>query len=145
MTSFQRYLLALLAALISICAMTAHAATPQIATGSAHTMALRNDGTVWGWGYNTNGQLGNGSNAASLTPVQIPGLATVTAIAAGQLHTLALKSDGTVWAWGINLNGQLGNGTNIDSNVPTQVASLTGITAIAAGAAHSVALKSDGT
>ncbi len=145
MTSFQRYFLALLVAIISLCAPAAQAVTPRIATGSAHTLALKDDGTVWSWGYNFNGQLGNGSTAQSLSPVQVTALAGMTAIAAGQLHSLALKNDGTVWAWGTNLNGQLGNGTNIDSNTPTQVIGLTGAIAIAAGASHTVALKSDGT
>jgi alpha-tubulin suppressor-like RCC1 family protein len=110
-----------------------------------HTLALKNDGTVWAWGWNDYGQLGNGTKADSNVPVQVSGLTDVTAIAGGYFHSLALKSDGTVWAWGSNANGELGNGTDTDSNVPVQVSGLTGVTAIAGGSFHSLALKNDGT
>jgi hypothetical protein len=107
---------------------------------------LKNDGTVWAWGYNPDGQLGNRTYSDSNVPVQVLGLTGVTAIAGGGYHSLALKSDGTVWAWGRNDYGQLGNGTNSDSNVPVQVANLTRVTAIAGGYGYrSLALKSDGT
>ena len=71
-----------------------------IASGHSHTIALRNDGTVWTWGYNAYGQLGDGTNTNRPLPVQVPGMTGVTAIAAGIYHTLVLKNDGTVWAWG---------------------------------------------
>src|SRR3990172_3621138 len=117
-----------------------------IAGEGDHSLALKNDGTVWAWGLNVSGQLGNGTNTNSNVPVQVTGLTGITAIAAGQDHSLALKNDGTVWAWGYNLYGQLGNGNNTNSNVPVQVAGLTGITAIAGGGrAHSLALRNDGT
>jgi alpha-tubulin suppressor-like RCC1 family protein len=118
-----------------------------IAGGGAHSLALKNDGTVWAWGYNGDGELGNGTNTDSNVPVQVsfPDGTVITAIAGGGSHSLALKSDGTVWVWGYNNEGQLGNGTNTSSNVPVQVSNLTGITAIAGGGAHSLALKNDGT
>ena len=118
-----------------------------IAGGGAHSLAVKADGTVWAWGFNQYGQLGNGSNADSYAPVQVPGLVNVIAAAGGEHHTLALKSDGTVWAWGRNLHGELGNGTNTDSNVPVWVSGLSGVIAIApaSGANHSLALKADGT
>ncbi len=115
-----------------------------IAGGDLWSLALKSDGTVWAWGWNVYGQLGNGTNTTSNTPVQVSGLSGVTAIAAGN-HGLALKSDGTVWAWGDNSFGELGNGTNTTSNTPVQVLGLSGVTAIAAGVRHSLALKSDGT
>ncbi|PYT63166.1 MAG: hypothetical protein DMG35_05100, partial [Acidobacteria bacterium] len=86
------------------------------------------------------GELGNGTNTASNTPMQVSGLSGVTAIAGGELHGLALKSDGTVWAWGLNIAGELGNGTNTNSNTPVQVSGLSGVTAIAVGFLHSLAL-----
>ncbi|MBF0459632.1 MAG: fibronectin type III domain-containing protein [Nitrospirae bacterium] len=116
-----------------------------ISAGFLHTAALKSDGTVWTWGWNNSGELGNGTTTASNTPVQVSSLTGVTAIAAGSYYTLALKSDGTVWAWGFNHYGQLGNGANTPSNKPVQVSSLTGVTAIAAGTYHAIALKSDGT
>jgi len=110
-----------------------------------HSLALKSDGTVWAWGFNNQGQLGNATFTSSNTPVQVSGLSGVTAIAGGVFHSLALKSDGTVWAWGFNGQGQLGNGTNTDSNTPVQTSGLTGVRAIAGGNYHSLAMKNDGT
>ena len=92
-----------------------------IAGGWGHSLTLKNDGTVWTWGYNESGQLGNGTNSNSNIPVQVSGLTGITAIMGGHHHSLALKNDGTVWTWGYNGSGQFGNGTNSDSNVPVRV------------------------
>ncbi len=116
-----------------------------IAAGMHYTVALKSDGTVWAWGWNDVGQLGNGTTTASNIPIQVIGLTEITAIAAGESHALALKSDGTVWAWGWNASGQLGDGTTISRNTAVKLSELTGVTAIAAGRLHTVALKSDGT
>jgi alpha-tubulin suppressor-like RCC1 family protein len=116
-----------------------------IAGGSAHSLALKSDGTAWAWGFNGNGQLGDGTTTRRSRPVQVSGLTGVITVAAGYQHSLALRSDGTVWAWGFNGNGQLGDNSTTDSSVPVQVIGLTGVTAIAAGGYHSLALKSDGT
>src|SRR2546428_6526575 len=85
---------------------------PAFAVQDATTVS----GTVWAWGYNGFGELGNGTFTATYpygidTPGPVSGLSGVTAIAGGNYHSLALKSDGTVWAWGQNFIGQLGNGT----------------------------------
>jgi len=104
-----------------------------------HSLALKGDGTVWAWGGNGLGQLGNGTFTNSNTPVQVLGpsgvgyLTGMTALAVGFEHSLALKSDGTVWAWGFNSFGQLGNGTFTDSDTPVQVLGLSGVTAIGGG------------
>ncbi|CAN5316883.1 hypothetical protein BH11PSE11_BH11PSE11_37970 [soil metagenome] len=119
-----------------------------LATGDIHTLALRFDGTVWAAGavgFNNFGQLGNGNNDGSASPVQVPGLTSVAAIAAGELHSVALKSDGTVWTWGWNNFGQLGNGTTTDAYTPIQVPGMDGVTAISAGFGTTAALKSNGT
>ena len=125
---------------------SAFATAPMVSAGGLHTVALRSDGTVWTWGTNLTGTLGDGTiSLGRNTPVRVQGLTNIRAIAAGDLYTLALRSDGTVWAWGDNWHGQLGDGT-IDSRTrPVQVHGLTDVTAIAAGLQHSVALRSDGT
>ncbi len=116
-----------------------------IAGGYSHGLALKKDGTVWAWGNNDYGQLGDGTEIDRATAVQVSGLSGITAIAGGYSHSLALKNDGTVWAWGNNENGQLGDGTTVDKKTAVQVMGLSGITAIAGGYLHSLALKNDGT
>ena len=113
-------------------------------SGDEFTMALKSDGTVWTWGSNEAGQLGDGTTNDRHVPGQVSAIAGATAIAAGQFHALALKSDGSVWAWGFNFAGQLGDGTQTDSPTPVRVAGLTDVVAIAAGYSHSLALKRDG-
>jgi hypothetical protein len=85
-----------------------------VASGYGHSLALAADGTVWAWGDNTYGQLGDGSGGTGptsikVTPVQVSGLANVVGIGAGEQHSLAVKSDGTVWAWGLDGQGELGD------------------------------------
>src|SRR5207245_2732150 len=103
------------------------------ATGVAATTP----GAALSWGFNGNGQLGNGTNTDSNVPVRVSGLADAVAVAGGGAHSLAVRSDGTVWAWGLNRYGELGDGTNTDSNVPVQVSSLTGAVTVAGGTYHS--------
>lgn len=116
-----------------------------IAAGSDHTLGLAADSTVWAWGSNSNGQLGDGIGFATPSPVHVVGLSHVVAIGAGERHSLAVKDDGTVWAWGQNDEGQLGDTTHTDRNVPVQVVGLADVTAVAGGWKHSMALTSDGT
>jgi alpha-tubulin suppressor-like RCC1 family protein len=111
----------------------------------AHSLALKRNGTVWSWGSNIYGGLGNGTTTNTIVPGQVLVLTGAIAISAGGWHSAALKNDGTVWTWGWNTDGQLGDGTNIDKTIPTQVNGLTGVIAIAAGTYHTLALKSDGT
>jgi alpha-tubulin suppressor-like RCC1 family protein len=119
----------------------------KVAAGASFTLALKSDGTVYGWGTNLEGELGNGNKTTSLTPVQA-GVSNITDLAAGYWLSLALKSDGTVWAWGQNDMGQLGNGTTqalTGISTPAAVSGLSSVTAIHAGVSFGVALKSDGT
>ncbi len=118
-----------------------------IAASDTHTLALRSDGTVWGVGTNTSGQLGDATKVSSRMPVQALGLPQVTAIASGWRHSVALTKDGTVWAWGSNAEGQLGVDAPLGSLVPRPlpVEGLTEVTAIAADNARTVALRADGT
>jgi|HigsolmetaAR206D_1030411.scaffolds.fasta_scaffold01262_5 alpha-tubulin suppressor-like RCC1 family protein len=117
----------------------------RVAGGFSHSLALTSTGTVWAWGANPHGQLGDGTTTSSTVARQVVGLSNVVQIAAGEHYSLALRSDGTVWAWGRNHDGVLGDGTNTDRRYPTRVVGLTGVTRIAAGSEHALALRSDGT
>ncbi len=119
--------------------------TPMVSAGWDHSLALKSDGTVWAWGSNHCGQLGDGTTTKRLTPVQVSGLTNVVAVSAGNTNSLALKQDGTVWAWGSNEYGQLGDGTTKNRHIPVRVSSLAGVQAISAGSYFSLALRQDGT
>jgi alpha-tubulin suppressor-like RCC1 family protein len=128
----------------SLVARADYAITGAIAVGGRHTLALKADGTVWAWGSNAQGQLGDGSNVDSAVPVLVGGLTGVVAIRAGAAHSLALKADGALWAWGDNGSGQLGDGTAVAlQTTPVQVP-LTNVADMAAGTTHSLALTADG-
>ncbi len=129
-----------------------------VATGGAHSCVRLTDGTVWCWGANSFGQLGNGTFAISSPPVKVNKLKNVTAITAGGAHSCALLADGTVWCWGANSNGQLGPDVtsdgcrNFDIDViepcvvnPVPVHSLSNVAAIAAGTDYTCARLTDGT
>ena len=113
-----------------------------IAAGAGHRLALKNDGTVWAWGANDRGQLGNGSNQARSNPVNVTGLTDVLSIAAGGQHSLAIRSDLSVWAWGANDQGQLGDGSPGDRNTPAVVPGVQAIE-VAASGGHSLAITDD--
>jgi len=115
-----------------------------VVAGTSHSLAVKTTGSVWSWGENSSGQLGDGTTTARKRPNKIPNLTGVVA-ADASLHSLALKGDGTVWAWGANGQGQLGDGTTAARPTPAQVANLSGVKAVAAGSNFSVALKTDGT
>ncbi|NLK00231.1 MAG: hypothetical protein GX318_03200 [Clostridia bacterium] len=93
----------------------------EITPGRYHTVALKEDGTVWAWGKNDVGQLGDGTLEDSTVPVQVVGLSDIVSISTGLYHTIALAGDGTVWSWGDNSSGQLGDGTNENRNSPVRI------------------------
>jgi alpha-tubulin suppressor-like RCC1 family protein len=124
-----------------------------VAAGTQQSFAVDNQGNVWAWGLNANGQLGTGGIANVVNPVQVPGLSGAVSVASSGGHTLALLSNGSVWAWGANGSGQVGNGaTSSWVTQPTQVLapnSQTGpdiqnIVAVATGSNHSLALENTG-
>ncbi len=119
-----------------------------VTAGSGHTCAVKTNHTVWCWGDNANGQLGDGgSTTNSLVPVQVSGHATDWAVAtAGALHTCAVKTDGTLWCWGDSTFGQLGDGSTTGSPVPVQVSGhATDWAAVTGGEFHTCAVKTDHT
>lgn len=128
-----------------ICTVSNQSYTNSFSGGLYHSLSVCDDKTVMAWGRNTDGQLGDGTNTDSNTPVLVANLTEVIRVSAGKYHSVALKEDGTVWCFGKNESGQLGNGGTASSNVPVQVSGLTGITGIAGGDEHTLALKDDGT
>ena len=121
-----------------------------LSSGERHTCAILDDGSVSCWGYNGQGQLGDGTTTNRTTPTQTLSLGTgrtAVAISSGGENTCAILDDGTVSCWGWNGNGQLGDGTNTQRNTPTQTSSLgIGKTAVAisSGLAHTCAILDDG-
>ena len=137
-----------------------------VSTGDHHAVAIRSDGTLWAWGENNHGQLGNNSTTDSNTPIQIAagaGFHWVGASAGGgdyldaipenqnlSGHTVAIKvenantSNRTLWAWGYNSHGQLGTGNTAESHVPVQVGTDADWESVSAGESHTVAIKTNG-
>jgi alpha-tubulin suppressor-like RCC1 family protein len=111
--------------------------------GGTHTILAKPDGTVWTFGNNGDGQLGDNTNIAHRTAAQVDGLTGVVAVAAGDSHSVALTSSGSVWAWGDNFYGQLGDTSTTDRKAPVLVG-INSVVAIAAGAYHTVALRANG-
>lgn len=117
-----------------------------VATGGSFSLALTNDGEVWAWGWNKQGQLGSGtSDELRWTPEKIAGLPPIVAIGAGYNNGVALDADGNVWGWGQNTNGAIGDGTYSERRAPVKISGIDHVAAIAAGYYHTLALKTDGT
>jgi alpha-tubulin suppressor-like RCC1 family protein len=120
----------------------------QVAGGYAHTAAIKTDGTLWTWGRNYNGQLGdNTSGTDRLTPITtFAGGTNWKQVAGGYGHTAAIKTDGTLWTWGSNIDGQLGDNTAVNRSTPvTTFAGGTNWKQVACGSDYTAAIKTDGT
>jgi alpha-tubulin suppressor-like RCC1 family protein len=121
-----------------------------VAVGDQFAVAIRTagtsttGGTLWAWGLNQNGQLGDGTNVSRSIPVQIGKDTDWAFIAAGKGHALAIKTSGILYSWGRNFNGQLGDGTLISKLVPTKIGTATWLT-VSAGETHTLGLQKDGT
>ncbi len=116
-----------------------------LAAGSRHSCVVDSAHTVWCWGANNLGQLGNGTRVDSAKPLQVPGLQNVTAITAGGDHSCALLDDGSIQCWGAGELGQLGQGRFADSLEPVAVQGLTtAAVSVAAGRTHTCAITDDG-
>jgi len=123
----------------------------QIATGGDHSLARKEDGTVWAWGYNFFGQIGDstsGFGSEAITPVKVDFLTNVIDISANLNHSMAVEDNGSVWTWGGNAQGQIGDSTTGFSNnriQPVQVWNIGNIVAVSAAVSHSLALEDNGT
>ncbi len=122
--------------------------TPHLAAGDLHSLLITSDGTVWAWGQNAFGQLGDGTTTNRLSPVVVTTVSCfLTGISGGSQHSLGVRTDGSVLAWGQNSSGQLGDGTTTSHPTPVQLSatSISSVSTVAAGDSFSLALKSDGT
>ncbi|MCU0975707.1 MAG: hypothetical protein MUC71_05255 [Steroidobacteraceae bacterium] len=125
--------------------LPAGASAVRIAVGARHVLALLADGSVYGWGLNNIGQLGQGDSLPRLTPARVALPGPAVAIAAGRGHSLAVLGDGRVFAWGDNGSGQLGDGSLVFFvNTPQAVPGITEAVDVAAGTGHSLAMLADG-
>jgi alpha-tubulin suppressor-like RCC1 family protein len=115
-----------------------------VAAGGFHTLAIRSDGTLWAWGNNAAGQLGQGNQISVNGPTAVGTDTDWFAVSAGGSHSLAIKLDRTLWSWGANTDGQLGDGSTTGSSVPIQVGTNTTWVAVAAGRSHSLAIDIQG-
>jgi len=115
--------------------------------GGFHTAAVKTDGTLWTWGANGYGRLGDGTATNRSSPVTVAGGGTTwCAASAGGFHTAAVKTDGTLWTWGYNARGQLGDGTATNRSSPGTVAGGgNSWCRVSVGRTHAVAIKTDGT
>jgi alpha-tubulin suppressor-like RCC1 family protein len=119
----------------------------QISVGYYHSAAIKSDGTLWMWGNNNNGQLGDNSILDKSSPVQtVAGGNDWKQVSTRFTHTVAIKTDGTMWAWGDNAWGQLGDNTSTKKSSPVQsVATGADWRQVSAGYRHSAGIKTDGT
>ncbi len=94
-----------------------------LASGRDHTCGIATDGTLWCWGANGSGQLGDGTLAASAVPVQVGNRTVWVRVATGGTHNCAIPDDGTLWCWGSNGSGELGTGNTLEARLPVAVGS----------------------
>jgi alpha-tubulin suppressor-like RCC1 family protein len=119
----------------------------QVSAGDAHTAAIKTDGTLWTWGFGSEGKLGTNDTTIRSTPVTtFAGGTDWKQVSAGDGHTAAIKTDGTLWTWGNGGNGRLGNAVITNRFTPvTTFAGGTDWKQVSAGFSHTVAIKTDGT
>ena len=131
--------------LLTLWLLAGGAHAQRIAAGRTHTASIHADGTLWTWGNNTEGQLGDGTTTSQTAPWQVGRAMNWQRVAAGVAFTVAIRADGTLWAWGNNDHGQLGNGTTTRQTQPVQVGVGSQWQRVSAGEFHTAAIRADGT
>ena len=118
-----------------------------VAGGNYNTAAIKTDGTLWLWGRNNNGELGDNSVTSRSSPVQTVAGGTNWKLVAGGINNIAaIKTDGTLWSWGNNTYGQLGDNSNTNKSSPVQTVSAgTNWKSVSCGFYYTAAIKTDGT
>lgn len=111
-----------------------------VSLGNNHSGAVKKDGSLWMWGCNVSGELGDGTLNNKNSPVKI--MEGVKSIDLGNSHSAAIKTDGSLWMWGSNKDGKLGNGSISNSTVPVKV--MDHVKSVSLGGRHSAAIKTDG-
>lgn len=120
-------------------------ATTAIGHNSKFYATVKTDGTLWAWGNNVYGQLGDGTTLSKSSPVQVGTANNWIQVAQGQFHTVAIDTDGKIWSWGRNNYGQLGDGTFNNSSTPNQIGSSTIWSKVVCGLNSTMAIKTNGT
>lgn len=118
----------------------------RVSAGGLHSLGLRTNGTLWAWGFNGNGQLGDGATTSRLSPVSvIGGFCDWCQVSAGMRHSIGLRTNGTLWAWGCNAFGELG--INCTTSFSSPVSVISGFTwcQVSAGTNFNLAIRNDGT
>ncbi len=112
-----------------------------LASGLYHNVAIKTDGTLWAWGRNYLGRIGDGTTINRSSPVQLGAITNWLKVSAGNYHSIATRTTGTLWAWGVGWYGQIGDNANTTKTGPTQVGTLTNWLNIGAGSYHSMAVS----
>jgi len=121
-----------------------------VSVGGMHTAAIRRDGSLWTWGANWSGQVGDGTGGSGqysdfrYIPTQIGTDTNWASVSVGSNHTAAIRTDGSLWAWGSNNSGQLGDGTTTDRNTPTRIGTDTNWAYVSAGGSRTIAIRTNG-
>jgi alpha-tubulin suppressor-like RCC1 family protein len=116
-----------------------------VSAGGNYACAIRDDNTLWCWGYNRFGALGAGSYRNHLGPVQVGAQAVWAQVSAGTNHVCALRTDGTLWCWGLNDGGDLGIASPFTQQSPVQVGTDTDWRQVSAGGSSTCAIRTDQT
>jgi alpha-tubulin suppressor-like RCC1 family protein len=117
----------------------------QVSVGTARTLAVKTDGTLWAWGANTFGEIGNNSTLNRSSPVQIGSLTNWKQVVTSTNHSSAITTGGQLYAWGSNSYGRLGDGTVVSKSSPVQIGVLTNWSQVASSGSHTLSVKTDNT